>query len=152
MADSERSPPCPSVYPVVKCFFACAAKVLNRPSSLNLLYNAASLGGVLNRWLEKFFELSSHQTTPRREIVAGLTTFFTMSYIVAVNPPSCPRPACRRPLADGNHPHCYFGTLLMGLYANRPFAIAPYMGENAFIAFTGCTCSATHGRARWALC
>jgi xanthine/uracil/vitamin C permease (AzgA family) len=40
----------------------------------------------LNRWLDQFFELAHHQTTVRREVVAGLTTFFTMAYIVTVNP------------------------------------------------------------------
>ena len=91
----------------------------------------------MNRWLEQFFELSRHQTNARREIVAGLTTFFTMSYIVAVNPAI---------LKNAGMPVgasltatiliTIFGTLLMGFYANRPFAIGPYMGENAFIAFT----------------
>lgn len=40
----------------------------------------------MTRWLDQFFELAHHQTTVRREVVAGLTTFFTMAYIVAVNP------------------------------------------------------------------
>ena len=94
-------------------------------------------GGVLNRWLEQFFELSRHQTTARREVVAGLTTFFTMSYIVAVNPAILK--TAGMPVGaslTATILTCIFGTLLMGLYANRPFAIGPYMGENAFIAFT----------------
>ena len=94
-------------------------------------------GGALNRWLEQFFELSRHQTTARREVVAGLTTFFTMSYIVAVNPAILK--TAGMPVGaslTATILTCIFGTLLMGLYANRPFAIGPYMGENAFIAFT----------------
>ena len=91
----------------------------------------------MNRWLEQFFELSRHQTTARREVVAGLTTFFTMSYIVAVNPAILK--TAGMPLGaslTATILTCIFGTLLMGFYANRPFAIGPYMGENAFIAFT----------------
>ena len=91
----------------------------------------------MKRWLDHFFELTEHQTTVRREVVAGLTTFFTMAYIVAVNPAI---------LKNAGMPvgasltatilTAIFGTLLMAFYANRPFAIGPYMGENAFIAFT----------------
>src|SRR4051812_47613954 len=86
-------------------------------------------GGVLNLWLDRFFGLAKQQTTVRREVLAGLTTFFTMAYIVAVNPAI---------LKSAGMPFeasvtatiltAIFGTLLMGLYAKRPFAIAPYMG------------------------
>jgi adenine/guanine/hypoxanthine permease len=91
----------------------------------------------LTRWLDRFFQLSQHQTTARREVVAGLTTFFTMAYIVAVNP-AILKTAGMPPDASltATILTAIAGTLLMGLYANRPFAIAPYMGENAFIAFT----------------
>lgn len=85
------------------------------------------------------FELKQRQTTLSREVIAGITTFTTMSYIVVVNPAI---------LAGAGIPigpsfvatvlASLFGCLLMGLYANRPFAVAPYMGENAFIAFTVC--------------
>src|SRR5271166_123560 len=102
------------------------------------MYNPDSAPeGNLNRWLDQFFELSRHQTTVHREIVAGLTTFFTMAYIVAVNPAilkTAGMPAGASLTATILA--AIFGTLLMGLYANRPFAIGPYMGENAFIAFT----------------
>ena len=89
------------------------------------------------RWLDRFFGLSRHETTPRREVVAGLTTFFTMAYIVAVNP-AILKTAGMPPGATltATILTAIAGTLLMGLYANRPFAIAPYMGENAFVAFT----------------
>ena len=95
------------------------------------------LEGNLKRWLDRFFELSHHRTTVRREVVAGLTTFFTMAYIVAVNPAilkAAGMPAGASLTATILT--AIFGTLLMGFYANRPFAIGPYMGENAFIAFT----------------
>src|SRR5215471_11531966 len=85
------------------------------------------------------FKLAENKTTLTREIVAGLTTFTTMSYIVVVNPAI---------LANAGIPvgpsfvatvlASVFGCLLMAFYANRPFAVAPYMGENAFIAFTVC--------------
>lgn len=91
----------------------------------------------MNRWLDRVFELSRYHTTARREVVAGLTTFFTMAYIVAVNPAvlkSAGMPVGASLTAT--IVTAIAGTLLMGLYAKRPFAIAPYMGENAFIAFT----------------
>jgi adenine/guanine/hypoxanthine permease len=85
------------------------------------------------------FRLEEDKTTISREVVAGLTTFTTMSYIVAVNPAI---------LASAGIPvgpsfvatvlASVLGCLFMGLYANRPLAVAPYMGENAFIAFTVC--------------
>ena len=89
--------------------------------------------------LRQFFKLQEHGTTVNREIIAGLTTFTTMSYIVVVNPAILknagipPGPSMVATVIAS-----VFGCLLMAFYANRPFAIAPYMGENAFIAFTVC--------------
>ena len=84
-----------------------------------------------------FFELEKHGTTVRREMAAGFTTFVTMSYIVAVNPAILKAAGIPTgPSMVATVMTAIFGTLLMGLYANRPFAIAPYMGENAFIAYT----------------
>jgi AGZA family xanthine/uracil permease-like MFS transporter len=98
---------------------------------------ASRAEAFLSRWLEQFFELSGHRTTVHREVVAGLTTFFTMSYIVAVNPAILKTAGIPVGASlTATILTCIFGTLLMGLYANRPFAIGPYMGENAFIAFT----------------
>jgi AGZA family xanthine/uracil permease-like MFS transporter len=91
----------------------------------------------LNRKLDQFFALAHHRTTVRREVVARLTTFFTRADIVAVNPAilkTAGMPAGASLTATILT--AIFGTLLMGFYANRPFAIAPYMGENAFVAFT----------------
>jgi AGZA family xanthine/uracil permease-like MFS transporter len=90
-------------------------------------------------WLNAGFDFDGHQTSFGRELVAGLTTFTTMSYIVVVNPailstagiPAGPSFVATVLVAASG---CY----LMAFYANRPFAIAPYMGENAFIAFTVC--------------
>jgi adenine/guanine/hypoxanthine permease len=86
--------------------------------------------------LERFFGLRARGTTARREILGGATTFATMAYIVVVNPAilgSAGLPA--GPATVATILAAVFGTLLMGLYANRPIAVAPYMGENAFIAF-----------------
>ncbi len=91
------------------------------------------------KFLEALFRLEQHGTTPAREVLAGITTFTTMSYIVVVNPailsaagiPEGPSFVATILVAVAG---CY----LMAFYANRPFAIAPYMGENAFIAFTVC--------------
>jgi len=71
-------------------------------------------------------------TTPSREVRAGLTTFATMAYIVAVNPLI---------LADAGMPReavvaATCGSILMGLLTNYPFAMAPGMGLNAFFAYT----------------
>ncbi|HZD93264.1 MAG TPA: NCS2 family permease [Candidatus Sulfotelmatobacter sp.] len=89
--------------------------------------------------LERFFHFEKRGTTISREIIAGLTTFTTMSYIVVVNPAILSNAGIPAgPSFVATIAAAVFGCTLMGLYANRPFAIAPYMGENAFIAFTVC--------------
>ncbi len=87
--------------------------------------------------IEAYFSFAGHGTNLQREVTAGLTTFLTMAYIVVVNP-AVLRAAGIPPDAAmvGTIATAVFGTVVMGLYANRPFAIAPYMGENAFIAYT----------------
>src|SRR5512140_1027078 len=87
--------------------------------------------------MDRYFDFVRHGTSYRQEAVAGLTTFLTMAYIIVVNPAileaaGIPRGASTTATVMS----AAFGTLVMGVYANRPFAIAPYMGENAFIAFT----------------
>lgn len=89
--------------------------------------------------LRCMFGLKQHGTTLSREIIAGVTTFTTMSYIVVVNPAILSNAGIPAgPSFVATVLAAVFGCLLMGLYANRPFAVAPYMGENAFIAFTVC--------------
>jgi AGZA family xanthine/uracil permease-like MFS transporter len=89
--------------------------------------------------LSSFFEFDLYNTNFSREIIAGLTTFTTMSYIVVVNPAILAHAGIPvGPSFVATIVAAVFGCVLMGLYANRPFAIAPYMGENAFIAFTVC--------------
>ncbi|UCE08311.1 MAG: NCS2 family permease [bacterium] len=87
--------------------------------------------------MRKFFRFDEFGTNYRREIIAGITTFITMSYIIIVNPAILEAAGIPKgPSMVATIVTAFFGTLFLGLYANRPFAIAPYMGENAFIAFT----------------
>jgi AGZA family xanthine/uracil permease-like MFS transporter len=87
----------------------------------------------------RYFEIEQRGSTLGREVVAGLTTFTTMSYIVVVNPAILAAAGIPTgPSFVATVLAAVFGCILMGIYANRPFAIAPYMGENAFIAFTVC--------------
>jgi len=87
--------------------------------------------------LAAFFGFERAGTNLRREVLGGVTTFVTMAYIVAVNPAILKAAGIPEgPSMVATVMTAMFGTLVMGLYANRPFAIAPYMGENAFVAFT----------------
>jgi AGZA family xanthine/uracil permease-like MFS transporter len=90
-------------------------------------------------WLDRLFSFERHGTTLGREVVAGLTTFTTMSYIVVVNPAILSNAGIPEgPSFVATVLVATVGCFLMAFYANRPFALAPYMGENAFIAFTVC--------------
>ena len=90
-------------------------------------------------WLNRLFALDAHKTTLTRELIAGLTTFTTMSYIVVVNPAILSSAGIPEgPSFVATALVCVFGCYFMAFYANRPFAVAPYMGENAFIAYTVC--------------
>ncbi len=87
--------------------------------------------------LERIFKLKEHGTNVRTEVIAGITTFMTMAYIVIVNPAILEAAGIPKgPSMVATILSAFFGTLLMGVYAKRPFAIAPYMGENAFVAYT----------------
>jgi AGZA family xanthine/uracil permease-like MFS transporter len=87
--------------------------------------------------LERAFHLAENQTTVRRELLAGLTTFMTMAYVVVVNP---------RILAEGGMPvegvlfatciSAALATLVMGLWANYPIALAPGMSLNAYFTYS----------------
>lgn len=89
--------------------------------------------------MEKFFKLKANGTTVGTEVLAGATTFFTMVYIIFVNPGI---------LSGTGMPFqavflatiiaAAIGTLFMGLFANVPYALAPGMGLNAFFTFTVC--------------
>jgi AGZA family xanthine/uracil permease-like MFS transporter len=86
--------------------------------------------------LERLFKLCERGTNARTEILGGVTTFVTMAYIIVVNPAILGFAGIPvGPSTVATILTAVFGSLLMGLYANRPIAVAPYMGENAFIAF-----------------
>jgi AGZA family xanthine/uracil permease-like MFS transporter len=87
--------------------------------------------------IAKFFKFNELGTDYKTEIVAGFTTFITMAYIIIVNPKILEVAGIPvGPSMVATILSAFFGTLTMGVYAKRPFAIAPYMGENAFVAFT----------------
>ena len=87
--------------------------------------------------LERIFHLQENQTTVRRELLAGLTTFMTMAYVVVVNP---------RILAEAGMPvegvlfatciSAAIATLIMGIWANYPIALAPGMSLNAYFTYS----------------
>ncbi|GAA4878065.1 NCS2 family permease [Ferrimonas pelagia] len=87
--------------------------------------------------LEKLFQLTENRSSVRQEVIAGVTTFLTMAYIIFVNPAM---------LADAGMDHgavfvatcvaAFIGCMVMGLVANYPIALAPGMGLNAFFTYT----------------
>lgn len=86
--------------------------------------------------LERYFQLSAHGTTVKTELLAGLTTFLTMAYIIFVNPDILS--AAGMPKDSVFVATCLaaaIGSAIMGLYANYPIALAPGMGLNAYFAF-----------------
>ena len=87
--------------------------------------------------LERFFKLSEHGTTARVEVLAGVTTFLTMAYIVVVNPAILSNAGM--PVAAVAAATCLaagLGSILMGLLSNYPLALAPGMGLNAYFTYT----------------
>jgi adenine/guanine/hypoxanthine permease len=89
--------------------------------------------------LEKVFKLSKNNTTVKTEILAGLTTFMTMAYILVVNPDILSKTGM--PLTavfTATALAAFIGTLIMALVANYPFGMAPGMGLNALFTFTIC--------------
>ncbi|WP_374471164.1 NCS2 family permease [Phenylobacterium sp.] len=87
--------------------------------------------------LDRFFQLSERGTSVRTEVLAGLTTFLTMAYIVLVNPAILGQAGM--PVAGVAAATCLaaaVGCFLMGFLANYPIALAPGMGLNAYFAFT----------------
>ncbi|MEC5142351.1 NCS2 family permease [Chitinophaga sp. 212800010-3] len=87
--------------------------------------------------LAKFFRLSEHHTTVKKEVLAGLTTFSTMAYILAVNPSILSRTGMDfHALITATALAAAIGTLVMALYARLPIGVAPGMGLNAFFAYT----------------
>ena len=99
----------------------------------------------LSETLAEYFDVAAHGSDVRTELLAGLTTFLTMSYIVVVNPAILSAAISIEGVGDGRLRamlavvtiiSAAVATLVMALYANRPFAQAPGLGLNAFFAFT----------------
>ena len=87
--------------------------------------------------LDNFFEISKNNTNVRTEMVAGVTTFMTMAYILIVNPSILSAAGMDQgAVFTATALSALVATLIMGLYAKLPFAQAPGMGLNAFFAFT----------------
>src|SRR5262245_64174627 len=87
--------------------------------------------------VERLFKLSENKTTVRTEIAAGVTTFLTMAYIIFVNPTILSEAGV--PFSGALFATCIasaVGSLMMGLVANYPFALAPGMGLNAYFTYT----------------
>ncbi|MEI0530688.1 NCS2 family permease [Brachyspira pilosicoli] len=87
--------------------------------------------------MEKFFRLKENGTNVKSEIIAGITTFMTMAYILAVNPSVLSATGMDKgAVFTATVVSSIVATLIMGLLANLPFALAPGMGLNAFFAYT----------------
>lgn len=88
-------------------------------------------------FLDRIFHLRENGTTVRTEILAGVTTFMTMAYILAVNPTIMSAAGMDKgAVLTATALASLIGTLCMAVFANYPFALAPGMGLNAFFAFT----------------
>jgi AGZA family xanthine/uracil permease-like MFS transporter len=87
--------------------------------------------------LNRIFKLNENKTTVKTEILAGITTFMTMAYILAVNPDILSATGMdKSALFTATALSAFVATLVMALVARLPFALAPGMGLNAFFAFT----------------
>ena len=89
--------------------------------------------------LEKFFQLKENKTNVKTEVIAGITTFMTMAYILAVNPSILSASGMdKNAILMATALAAFIGTLAMALLANYPFALAPGLGLNAYFAYTVC--------------
>ncbi len=87
--------------------------------------------------LDKYFNLKQNKTNVRTEVLAGITTFMTMAYILAVNPDILSATGMDKgAVFTATVLSAFVATMVMALYAKLPFALAPGMGLNAFFAFT----------------
>ena len=89
--------------------------------------------------MEKLFQLREKQTNVKTEVIAGITTFMTMAYILAVNPNLLSAAGMdATAVLIATCLASFVGTAAMALLANYPFALAPGMGLNAYFAYTVC--------------
>src|SRR3974377_1707055 len=102
--------------------------------------------------LERLFRLSENQTTARTELIAGLTTFLTMAYIIFVQPAVLSGAMFGQPtgmdfgaVTTATCLSAAFATIIMAIYARYPIAQAPGMGENFFFVFSAIPAAAAAG-------
>src|SRR5580693_2637895 len=89
---------------------------------------------VANGVLDRFFKLSERGSSVKQEIIAGATTFAAMAYIIAVNPSIMSQTGMDRgELVIATAIAAIFGSVMMGLTANLPLAVAPAMGSNVIL-------------------
>ena len=89
--------------------------------------------------IEKLFKLKENHTTVRTEVIAGITTFMTMAYILAVNPSILSAAGMdTNAILMATALAAFIGTFAMAFLANYPFALAPGMGLNAYFSYTVC--------------
>lgn len=100
--------------------------------------------------MDKFFKLRENKTTVRTEILAGLTTFLSMAYVLFVNPSMLATTGMElKAVFVATILASVVGSLAMGLIANYPIGLAPGMGLNAFFAYTVCAQWEILGKRRW---
>lgn len=113
--------------------------------------------------IDRFFQVSQNHSSVRTEVLAGITTFITIAYILILNPQILADPyvimgdaAMAGKIANGvfigTCIGAFIGTILCALYARVPFAQAPGMGLNAFLHIRLCWEWATHMARLWWLC
>jgi len=92
---------------------------------------------ALDRFLDEYFEITKRGSTISREVIAGLTTFMTMAYILFVNPAILGAAGVpKEGVVAATAASAAIAALIMGIYAKAPFALAPGMGLNSYFAFT----------------
>ena len=115
------------------------AEVKEPVAEASIAVSADGTAAVAENKFSKFFKLRANKTTIKKELIAGLTTFVTMAYIIFVNPNILGKAGM--PMAAvflATIIASVIGTLIMGLFANVPYAQAPGMGLNAFFTYTVC--------------
>ncbi len=89
--------------------------------------------------LQKIFKLKENNTNVKTEVIAGITTFMTMAYILAVNPSILSESGMdKNAVLMATALAAFIGTIVMAFMANYPFALAPGLGLNAYFAYTVC--------------
>lgn len=100
--------------------------------------------------LEKLFKLKDNNTNVKTELIAGVTTFMTMAYILAVNPNILSATGMDKgAVFTATAIASFVGTMLMAIFANYPFALAPGMGLNAYFAYTVVLSTGIPGKLLW---